>query len=97
MANDINAKEIHRMVPVSDDIKLLNGLLDGKRIGYHSGTVFLVQVGKGSKGSYKTKYRLVGSLSQAVFYYNAINIGNGWKKRLIVPSFNKPLLARQSS
>lgn len=71
--------------------------LDGKRICYSSETEFLIQVGKGKKGSYKTCYSFKGKLGQAIMYYNAINIGNGFKKRLLVPSFNKPLLARHTT
>jgi len=71
--------------------------LDGKKIAYCDQTEFLVQVGKGSKGSYKTRYSFVGNLRQAVFYYNCINIGNGYKKRLLMPSSKNPVLARQFS
>ena len=70
--------------------------LDGKQIGYSSETEFLVQVGKG-KSAYKTRYRFVGNIGQAVAYYRGINIGNGYKKRLVSWSMNKPLLARQVS
>lgn len=68
--------------------------LDGKEVAYHEGTEFLVQIGRYQKGSYKTRYRFVGDLVQAVRWYNGVNIGNGYKKRLISPSLNKPLLAR---
>lgn len=68
--------------------------LNGKKVVYHYQTEFLVQVGLRKKGSYRTKYRVHGSLPEAVRLYNAINIGNGYKKRLIAPSLNKPLLAR---
>jgi hypothetical protein len=70
--------------------------LNGKKICYHNQTEFLVQVGK-DKGSYKTRYSFIGNLGQAVLYFNGINVGNGYKKRLYVPSFNKPVLARQFS
>jgi len=70
--------------------------LDGKRIAYTDMTEFFVQVGRG-KGAYKTRYKITGNLSQAVWYYRCINVGNGYKKRLYVPTFNKPLLARQFS
>lgn len=70
--------------------------LNGKKIAYHSDTEFLVQVGKGS-GSYKTRYSFKGNLHQAVFYFNGINIGNGYKKRLVMPSSPKPVIARQFS
>jgi len=68
--------------------------LDGKKVAYHSETEFLVQIGRYRKGSYATRYRIVGNLAQAVGWYNSINIGLGYKKRLIAPSFNRPLLAR---
>lgn len=68
--------------------------LDGKKVAYHSETEFLVQLGRYAKGSYSTRYRIIGNLAQAVGWYNSINIGRGYKKRLIAPSFNRPLLAR---
>lgn len=77
-------------------IKLMECEIDGKRVAFCSETEFLVQIGK-HKGSYKTKYRIIGNISQAVLYYNGINIGYGYKKRLFVPSFNKPILARAFS
>jgi hypothetical protein len=77
-------------------IKLNTATLDGKPIAYSNITEFLVQVGKG-RGAYSTRYKFVGDLAQAVFYYRCINIGNGYKKRLFVPSFNKPTLARYIS
>lgn len=81
------------------EIRLFEGSLDGRKIGYSSETVFLIQVGKGYKGSYKTKYSVKGSLGQAVMYYNGINIGRGYKKRLVMPSSprNRGVLARQFS
>jgi hypothetical protein len=42
---------------------------------------FLIQVGR-YKGSYKTKYKF-NTLTQAWLWYKAINIGNGYKKRLV--------------
>ena len=71
--------------------------LDGKNIAYTDETEFLIQVGK-DKGSYKTKYKFVGKLIQAVIYYRGVNVGNGYKKRLLMPSCSKrPVLARQFS
>ena len=71
--------------------------LDGKYVGYTSETEFLVQTGKG-KDSYKTQYSFKGRLELALFYYRSINIGNGYKKRLLMPSCSKnPVLARQLS
>lgn len=68
--------------------------LDGKRIAYHTGTEFLVQVGKG-KGSYRPRYRVLGNLAEAVRYYIGINIRRPFKKRLLMPSSTRnPVLAR---
>ena len=72
-------------------------IVDGKHISYTTATEFLIQVGKDYKSSYKTKYRIVGNITQALMYYKGINVGNGHKKRLRVPSFNRPTLARQFS
>lgn len=54
-----------------------------QQISWDENTVFQIQVGKG-KGSYKTKYTLVGKFLPAVMYYRCINIGNGFKKRFVV-------------
>lgn len=79
------------------DVTLHTAVIDGKRIGYSSETEFLVQIGKG-RGAYKTKYRIVGNLGQAAMYYQGLNIGHGYKKRLLMPSSSKnPVLARASS
>lgn len=72
-------------------------VLDGKTIAYTDRTVFAVQVGRGPKGSYFNRYSIVGDLARAVFWYRGINIGNGYKKRLIMIGANKPVLARHFS
>jgi hypothetical protein len=81
--------------------------LDGKRITLMGHEKFLVQVGKGDKGSYKTRYRFdtgggnaegaFKCLKEALFYYRCINVGNGYKKRLVCYEFSKPVLARMFS
>jgi len=72
--------------------------LDGKPVAYTDATVFEVQVGR-NQGSYTTRYAFVGTnnLHQAVFHYRCINIGNGYKKRLVMVGANKPVLARAFS
>jgi hypothetical protein len=71
--------------------------LDGKKIAFHKDDIIFVQVGKG-KGSYKNRYSFSAQdFGKAVFYYNGINIGKGYKKRLICHELNKPILARQFS
>lgn len=77
-------------------IKLMAAVLDGKHIGYSSDTEFLVQVGKG-KGSYKTRWAFKGNFAQAFMYYQMINVGNGYKKRLYSPHMNKPTIAKRLS
>ena len=66
--------------------------LDGKHIAYGSHTVFEVQVGRG-RGAYRVRNSFKGNLPQAVSYFNAINIGRGYKKRLFAPDMNNPVLA----
>ena len=68
--------------------------IDDRKVAYTSETVFLVQLGK-NRGAYRTKYRFTGNIHQAVAYYRGLNVGLGYKKRLYVPSFNKPTLAKQ--
>jgi hypothetical protein len=70
--------------------------LDGRTIAYTDQTEFFVEVGRGH-GVYHIKQVFTGNLAQAVSYFNAINIGRGYKKRLRAPSFNKPILARAFS
>lgn len=77
-------------------MELKTATLDGKTIAYTDQTEFLVEVGR-NQGAYQTRYSFIGNLAQAVFYFNCINIGNGYKKRLRAPSFNKPVLARAFS
>ena len=65
-------------------------------IFFHDAIIEL-QLGKG-KSSYKTKYQFnAAEFDRAVFHYNAINIGNGYKKRLLCRTINKPILARSIS
>lgn len=82
---------------MKENIRIIEAELDGKKIAFTSETPFLVQVGKGSKGSYKTRYSFVGNLAQAVAWYCGINIANGYKKRLLAPTMKKSVLARQFS
>lgn len=78
------------------DTQIIIHELDGRQVAYTPETTFLVQVGKG-KSSYGTRYVFTGDLRAAVQYYNCINIGNGYKKRLLMPSAKKPVLASARS
>lgn len=77
-------------------IALLQACLDGHLIAFSSETEFKVQVAS-PKGKWRTRWAVKGNLGRAVLLFNGINIGYGWRKRLIAPSFNKPVLARQVS
>lgn len=57
--------------------------LNGKPILYSPITQFYVQVGR-YRGAYTTRYTITGNLERAVKYFRCINIGNGYKKRLMM-------------
>jgi hypothetical protein len=78
-------------------VELRESTLNGRKIAYTSLSSFLIQVGKGPKGSYSTMYQFTGNLGQAVTYYNAVNVGRGYKKRLVFEGAKNPVLARQFS
>lgn len=81
-----------------NNIKLITIELDGKKIAFASNTEFLIQVGKGNKGSYKTRLKFLGSdFTNGFMNYQGINIGNGYKKRLVSFNMNKPVIAKQLS
>ena len=46
-------------------------------------TVYLIQVGHGPKGAFKTRYCVPGHAGQASLLYRGINIGRGYKKRMV--------------
>lgn len=74
-------------------IEIFERELNGKKISFTSENVFEVQVGKG-KSKYHTKYKFKGDLNRAILHYRAINIGLGYKKRLVCWELNPPILAR---
>lgn len=74
--------------------------INSKLIAYTAETIFQVQVGRYNKGRYKTKYSFTGNISRAWFWYNGINIGNGYKKRLVMVGLEVPrmtTLAKENS
>ena len=96
MTNQTEAHNQTEIPKAPNPITLKTAELDGKRIAYCSETVFLVQVGR-HRSAYETRYSFTGNLAQAVMYYRAINIGRGYKKRLLMPSSPTPVLARAFS
>lgn len=77
-------------------VEIKTATLDDRPVAYCDETEFLVQVGR-YNSAYQTRYMFKGNLHQAVAYYRAINIGRGYKKRLLMPSSPKPVLARAFS
>jgi len=60
-------------------------------------TLWCVQVGRYSKGAYKPRYSMHNA-AQAMRYYHGINIGYGYKKRLLRVDGAKTLVvAKQAS
>ena len=93
----IQPRQLRRSLRRMTDMEMYISELDGNKVAYTDCTEFLIQVGKG-KGSYKTTMKFTGKLISAVTYYRAINLGNGHKKRLLMPSCSKkPVLARHFS
>lgn len=63
-------------------------------IAYHSGTEFVLQIGKDKKSSYTKLGSVFGDYQLALRLYNLINPPKGGKKRLLMPSSPKPVLRR---
>ena len=59
--------------------------------------IWRVQIGRYTKGCYQTKYSME-SAAQAIRYYHAINIGKGFKKRLLkIEGKDVLVVAKQAS
>jgi hypothetical protein len=68
--------------------------INGVSFDYFPTSKFVVQVGRYTKGSYKTRYSFVGNICGAMIHYEGINIGRGYKKRLVMDG---KVLARANS
>lgn len=68
--------------------------IDSRKLAYTSETVFLVQVGK-NRGAYRTMWSFNGDPFEAAKYYRGLNVGRGYKKRLLMPHAKHPTLAKQ--
>jgi len=59
--------------------------------------IWRVQIGRYSKGAYENKYSME-SAAQAIRYYHCINIGKGFKKRLLkIEGKDVLVVAKQAS
>lgn len=56
--------------------------IDDKTYTYGLHTMWLVEVGR-YRGAYKTRYFRT-TAADGVMYYRCVNIGNGYKKRLVM-------------
>ena len=71
--------------------------IDGKEYSYSEGDTWSVEVGRWGKGSYRGRYNL-DTPQKAMWYFNAINIGRGYKKRLsLIQGEKRITVARQAS
>jgi hypothetical protein len=71
--------------------------IDGKDYTYSEGDKWSVEVGRWEKGSYRGRYSL-DTPYQAMRYFNAINIGRGYKKRLsLIQGEKRITVVRQAS
>lgn len=68
-------------------------MLDGKELHGTTESKFKVQIGK-DKSKYENMYVFIGQFHVAVSYYNSVNIGHGYKKRLLLDG---KVIARQES
>lgn len=78
---------------------MVQAQIDGKIVHFTPQAKFRVEVGHGPKGSYKPRYSFTGNAAQACFYYRGINVGRGYKKRLVLQDVgqNPMVLAREFS
>jgi hypothetical protein len=67
-----------------------------EKISYDENTIFHVQTGRYTKGAYSNRYTILGNAVKAFFYYECINIGRGYKKRLILSGRKQPLVRAAS-
>jgi hypothetical protein len=65
---------------------------------YEPGDLWCVEVGRGPRGAYKPRYTL-DLLYKAVGWYDGINIGLGYKKRLVLERANgqRIIIAKSAS
>lgn len=72
----------------------MTGILWGKHFCWSVLSKFAVEIGRGSKGAYKTRL-LTNSAIHGVGYYQSVNIGLGYKKRLVqIDGTQRKILAR---
>lgn len=77
----------------------MRAMIDDKVVEYTEQARWQVQVAKGPKGAYGTRWEFNASAGgQACMYYRGLNIGNGYKKRLLIlDGGKKTILARCGS
>lgn len=71
--------------------------LDGRTVTYTAETVFEVQTRNPRTKRWTPRYTVTGNLCEAVMYYNGINIGKGFAKRLKSKTLKPQVLAKAES
>jgi len=77
----------------SNELTYYRAEIDGKLIGFHNKTKFLVQLSKG-RSSYKTKHQFTGNVYKALAKYEGMGLIDGTKKRLVMVGSNRPVLKK---
>lgn len=82
------------MGPTNGDLTMIQLTLD---LQPKREVIWRVQIGRYTKGAYKTRCSMTNA-AQAIRYYHCINIGRGYKKRLVKLEGGKAVtIARQTS
>lgn len=58
--------------------------IKNKKFYYTDMSEYRIQIGKGSKSSYKTKKIIKGNLQEAIAAFDLLNISKGYKKRMMI-------------
>lgn len=67
-------------------------IINKRKFPISKDTVFLIELGKSKKGSYKTKRKVKGHYENAVKIYYNLMLPPGYKKRLKIEGQSYPLL-----
>ena len=67
-----------------ENMSLKHFTFKNKKFYYGDSTEYKIQCGKDLKSSYKTKYTIVGDLSQAIFFFDTLTLDSVYKKRLLI-------------
>lgn len=78
-------------------MKITTVSLNDKMVAYTDENIFRIEFAHGQKGRYRLQNQIKGDLPRAVMLYNMLNIGMGFRKRLVCRDFNKTVIAKHVS